>query len=374
MNGYDQFASSETGSSGAERLEPLFPADFTQDDALFANELREVYDIEREDLPSGYVPAILGYERHKPASPGFERRLTNRVFRELELPGRPLFEHNLARQFGAAFGEPVEQLRRAGRSAVGVLASVMLVMVMSMVFATPSFADGLQILLGHTGVQQVAAYPRNVHRPGPRQVDRQETQTPLYWMGPTVGDYSYLGMRKLSSEGWSKGPVVDVQYVLTRIPSGTGVLDVRMFQVADNYQAVLKVAQTGSAHEVTFGHTRAIYIDGTWVAYGRHQFWQSGVRSELIFEKNGLIFWIAGDQRDGMGEEQLVAAASQLTTATTAELATRHLTIGAVGGELQSLLRDPVGEEVYALVVRGADSSNQLVLFQSPVAPQADAS
>ncbi len=148
MNGFDQFASSETGASGAERLEPLFPPDFTQDEALFASELRDIYDIEREDLPAGYVPTILGYERHKPAQPGFERRLTRRVFRELNLPGRPLFERRPMFQFAAALTEPAQQLRHAGRAAIGVLASVMLVMVMSMIFATPSFADGLQILLG----------------------------------------------------------------------------------------------------------------------------------------------------------------------------------------------------------------------------------
>ena len=273
--------------------------------------------------------------------------MTRRVFRELNLPGRPLFERSLVLQFGAALAEPAQQLRHAGRAAIGVLASVMLVMVMSMVFATPSFADGLQILLGHTGVQQVADYPRNVHDSAPPQTNQQETPTPLYWMGQTVGDYAYLGMRKLPSEDWSKGPIVDVQYVLTNIPAGSGVLDVRMFQIADEYQAVLKVVQSGSAREIRFGDTWAIYVDGTWVAQGRHRFWQSGVHSQLLFEKNGLIFWITGDQRDGMDQAHLLAAASKITTATSAELNVRHLSVGLVGGELQSLFHDPMGEEVY---------------------------
>jgi hypothetical protein len=370
MNGFDQFASSETGASGAERAEPLFPDDFTQDEALFASELREVYDIEREDLPAGYVPTILGYERHKPAQPGFERRLTRSVFRELNLPGRPLFERRPLFQFAAALTEPAQELRHAGRAAIGVLASVMLVMVMSMVFATPSFASGLQILLGHTGVQQVPDYPRNVHESAAPQMKPQEIQTPLYWMGQTVGDYSYLGMRKLPSEDWSNGPIVDVQYVFTNIPAGSGVLDVRMFQIADKYQAVLKVVQSGSAREIRFGDTWAIYVDGTWMAQGRHRFWQSGVHSQLLFEKNGLIFWITGDQRDGMGQAQLLDAASKITAATSAELNVRHLSVGLVGGELQTLFHDPMGEEVYALVPRGADGNNigQLVSFPMPYA------
>jgi hypothetical protein len=375
MNGFDQFASSETGASGAERLEPLFPADFTQDETLFASELRDIYDIEREDLPAGYVPTILGYERHKPAQPGFERRLTRRVFRELNLPGRPLFERRPLFQFAAALTEPAQELRYAGRAAIGVLASVMLVMVMSMVFATPSFADGLQILLGHTGVQQVADYPRNVHESAALQTQPQEIQTPLYWMGPTVGDYAYLGMRKLPSEGWSKGPIVDVQYVLTDIPAGSGVLDVRMFQIADDYQAVLKVVQSGSAREIKFGDTWAIYVDGTWMAQGRHRFWQAGVHSQLLFEKNGVIFWITGDQRDGMDQAHLLAAASKITAASSTEVNVRHLSVGLVGGELQSLFHDSMGEEVYALISRGdSNNSGRLISFQWPsTAPQGDA-
>jgi len=243
-------------------------------------------------------------------------------------------------------------------------------MIMSVVFATPSFADGLQILLGHTGVQQVADYPSNVHNSDLQKTQQagQEAKTPLYWMGQSFGNYSYVGMRTLPKEDWSKGGIVDLQYVLSDIPAGSGVLDVRMFQISDDYQAVLKVVQTGSAREIKVGDTWAIYVDGTWMARGRHQFWQSGVRSELLFEKNGLIFWITGDQRDGAGEAQLLAAVSKITTATGAELKMRRISIGSVGGELQLLIHDPVGEEIYALVPRGAqgNSTGQLVSFPSP--------
>jgi len=369
MNGFDQFASSETGASGAERLEPLYPPDFTQDEALFASELRDLYDIEREDLPAGYVPTVLGYERHKPAMPGFERRLTHRVFRELNLPGRPLFERSPVAQFGAALAEPVEQLRRAGRSAVAVLASVLLVMVLSMLFATPTFADGLQILLGHTGVQQVAAYPRNVHSPEQQEPNREDIQTPLYWMGQSVGDFSYLGMRPLPSDGWSKGPVVDIQYVLNHTSKGSGVLDIRMFQVSDRYAAVLKVVQTGSAHETNVGADPAIFVDGAWYGPVRQQGWRAGSRTELILERDDVIFWIVADPRDGMGEAQLVALASKLQPTSRASLIASRVSVGSVGHELRALMQTPAGREIYALVPRGARpaTTSELVLSQSPV-------
>jgi len=365
MNGFDQFASSETGASGAERAEPSYPNDFTQDEELFASELRGIFDIEREDLPAGYVPTVLGYERHAPARPGFERRISRSVFRELNLPGRPLFERNPILQFGVALVEPVQQLRHAGRAAIGVLASVMLVMVMSMVFATPSFADGLQILLGHTGVQQVADYPRNVHNSEAQQiapVNHQETLPPLYWLGSTVGDYSYLGMRTLPKEAWSKGQIVDLQYVLTHPTNGSGVLDVRMFQVSDKYAAVLKVVHTGSAHAAEVNNTRAIFVDGAWQSVGARQVWRSGLRSEVIMEKDGVIFWIVGDPRDGLTEAQLLAAAGKLTPATRRDLLSSQLTVGSVGRELRTLFRAPVGGELYALVARGDTANTDLDL------------
>jgi hypothetical protein len=369
MNGFDQFASSETGTSGAERLEPSLPSDFTQDEALFVSELCDVYDIEREDMPSGYVPTILGCERHKPATPGFERRLTHRVFRELNLPGRPLFKRHLVSQFGAALAEPLEQLRRAGRSAIGVLASVMLVMILSMIFATPSFADGLQILLGHTGVQQVAAYPRNVHNPQQLQADRQDIQTPLYWLGESAGDYSYLGMRPLPTSGWSIGPVVDIQYVLTKTSKGSGVLDVRMFQVSDKYAAVLKVVQTGSAHETKVGSDRAIFVDGAWQVFAHQQAWRTGYRTELILEHDGVVFWIVADPRDGVGEAQLVDLASRLQPTSRTGLLSSRVSVGSVGHELRALIQTPAGQEIYALVPHGArtPTTSELVRTESAV-------
>jgi hypothetical protein len=379
MNGFDQFASSDAssgmGASGAKRLDPSFPEDFTCDEERFASKLRDLYDIEREDLPPGYVPTLLGYERHKPAMPGFERRLTMSVFRELELQ-RPLFERSLVLQIGAALAEPVERVRHAGRSAVGVLASAMLVMVLSMVFASPSFADGLNILLGHTGVQQVAAYPRNVRNPEPqRQVATQDIQTPLYWMGPTVaGDYAYLGMRALPSEGWSQGPIVDIQYVLTHASKGTGVLDVRMFQVANQYQSVMKAVQDGSAHETRVAGARAAFVNGAWKTFGRSRTWSTSARNELIFEKDGVVFWMASDPRDGLTESQMIAAASQMRLATRHDLAPSKLSVGSVGHELQSLLRSPGGEDLYAVILRGDSDAGarDLIQFQTASAHQFD--
>jgi hypothetical protein len=169
-------------------------------------------------------------------------------------------------------------------------------------------------------------------------------------------------MRTLPKEAWSKGQIVDLQYVLTHPTNGSGVLDVRMFQVSDKYAAVLKVVQTGSAHAAEVNSARAIFVDGAWQSVGARQVWRSGLRSEVIMEKDGVIFWIVGDPRDGLTEAQLLAAAGKLTPATRRDLLSSQLTVGSVGRELRTLFRAPVGGELYALVARGDTANKDLDL------------
>jgi hypothetical protein len=76
------------------------------------------------------------------------------------------------------------------------------------------------------------------------------------------------------------------------------------------------VVQAGSAYPLQVdqsGRARAIYVDGQWVMHGRfaHQ-WVKGRRSELIYQQNGIIFWIVGDQRDGITKNILMQIAQSL--------------------------------------------------------------
>jgi hypothetical protein len=54
-------------------------------------------------------------------------------------------------------------------------------------------------------------------------------------------------------------------------------------------------------------------VNGQWV--GRYKLtWSFGERSELIYQQNGIVFWIAGDQYDGIGEKTLWRIAQSLQT------------------------------------------------------------
>src|SRR5262249_55866834 len=188
--------------------------------------------------------------------------------------------------------------------------------------ASPSFAAGLRILLGHTGVQQVATYPNPSEiqdvQPRPRSHDSQDTllqHMPLYWLGASVDRYTYVGMRVTNTE-FANGPMVELSYMLSGKVRGTGKLDIREFLISPALSAVLQTVETGSAAPVMIGKLKGVYVDGHWVQHGRRSVWQTGQKSELIFEYGDMIFWMVADQRDGMGLDQLAAAARRLTPAT----------------------------------------------------------
>src|SRR5262249_36925897 len=142
---------------------------------------------------------------------------------------------------------------------------------------------------------------------------------PLYWLGPSVGNYTYVGMRPTNKE-FTSGPMVELSYMLPGTVRGTGKLDIREFLISPNLSAVLQTVETGSAAPVVVGKLKGVYVDGHWMQHGKRTVWQTGQKSELIFEYGDMIFWIVADQRDGMGLDQLAAAARRLTPASLATL------------------------------------------------------
>jgi hypothetical protein len=81
---------------------------------------------------------------------------------------------------------------------------------------------------------------------------------------------------------------------------------------------VLQVVQDKAVHPIQidqFGQPAAIYINGQWQTMGKYTHkWVYGERSELIYQQNGVLFWIAGDQYNGIGEKELWNLAQSLRT------------------------------------------------------------
>lgn len=185
---------------------------------------------------------------------------------------------------------------------------------------------------------------------------------PTFWLGTSLGNYVYQGMRTLAPEQYSHGSIVDLQYVLSeRTPhqTGSGVIDIREFQISDALSAVLQSVQEGSTTSTSVNGLPAVYVDGMWVVtQGQRTVWQKGARSMLIFERDGVIFWIVGDQRDGVGQAQLTQVASHMVPVSMMSLMESDLlSVRLIGAQLSSSLRNPIGYNTELLKVIPRDVS-----------------
>jgi hypothetical protein len=366
-------------ASSGDGMGHPFPEDFSTEEVAFALELRDLFPVEREELPPYYVSTLAGSEWHAPLESAYEQKVSYRVFRELRLPRVPLFDplfDGAARWWAMrpTWSGVARSVAQTSRPLLGAMSAVMLLMVLTVVMASPSFAAGMRILLGQTGVDQVQAYPRNIQ---PAQTSRTTEPpsvpaasltvgghtTPLYWMGPSQDQYSYLGMWVLDQQEWSKGPIAEIQYALGNpSPDGSGIIDIREFQVAtEKYASVLQVVQVGSASEVQVGPDQGVFVDGVWQSTAMGHAWQFGTRSELMLERDGTIFWIVGNQRDGIGQDQLIDIAIRLTLASGPLHA--PMSLHRLGREVAGAMRDPVQGELYAVVPRGVSSDSGIASF-----------
>jgi hypothetical protein len=342
-----------------------FPADFLPEEAEFASELRAFFPPEREELPPLYVQTLVGDGRSTPFEASFEQKVTYSVFSRLHLERRPLVPTPIRRAvpWDTWLGASVRLL---GNRRATVAAAFVIFMVVSVLLTSPSFAAGVRILLGHTGVQQVQNYPASTRLPVASTHSRMHAVnevTAVEWLGPAVGQYNYQQTYVNMPQEWSDGPVVEMLYDRAGATQGSGEIDVREFRMARSLASVLQVVADGHATEVTVNGLPGVYVDGRWVSTDRHKVWQTGEKSELIFEQDGMIFWIVGDQRDGIGQNQLVAAAQQLVPIELRALGPTRSSLRLVGRELQDALQNPISDEVLALIPAGSSPESGPAAF-----------
>lgn len=358
-----EFERANDGGAWAMDDETTFPVDFSSEEAAFAAELRDLFDPEREELPPYFAQTLIENDRHAVIEQGYEHKVAYQVLRRLDLPRAPLVSPHAT--FLRALGEGV---RNMSRPVLSSLSALLVTMLMTAVLAAPSFAAGLHILLGHTGVVQVQRYPGNVRTSGTMAHVRAQqpdiaTIADLQWFGPKIDGYTYSSVSFSVPQQWSNGPVADVEYVKSTVGQGNGLLDIREFRPAADLSSVLQMVAVGAATSVTVAGMPAVYVDGRWTTSNGRPAWQWGTQGELICERNGLILWITADQRDNIGQDDLVAIANSLAPAPLAKLAPMQPSLRFVGEELQGSLQNPTDGEVLALVPIGANPDSAQVSF-----------
>lgn len=310
------------------------PADFTDEDLIFAAELRTLFSPEDENLPPYYVQTLLAGDdqRFEPTERGFEHKTSARVFRRLKLRRHLFYTHTSPlHAFSAGIGDM--SLRR---SLVALATAFLLVMTLTVAFTGESFATGVAILLRGThgsGVSPVNQYPTDVQsphfnpqgisEPATKEISFQKAQSQLhfqmYW--PQVMPISYslkhINLYVDLDQEWADGPMLEFEYGLppsSVAPKGTGEIVVREFKPREDVLQLVKAGAFLSIDVDNSGQAMAIYVDGEWSARGKSlPEWIYGDRSELIYQAGGVIFWIVGNQHDGVGEQQLMEIAQGLT-------------------------------------------------------------
>jgi hypothetical protein len=391
-----EFERDKGNSAWADARELQFPEDFSEEEAAFARQMHELFAVDCEELPPLYAQTLLEGERFRIPNVSFEARVASQVFGSLHLsPDTPelLINRTAAsrqatsrvRRLATRRSSPVLRLQKLVfsvheyfRRPLAVAAGVFLLfMVLTVVFASPSFAKGLRILLGDTGVAQLKNAPTTSTQTSKRQQTSSNTGSvdvdfdpsmPLFWLGPVAGNYIYDGTQLQPPTGWSKGAIVDMQYGMLSNGQGSGILDIREFQVSSAYSAVLQVVEDGSATGVTLADgDPAVFVDGMWeqrvLDHTLTSIWQTGTRCLLIMERQGVVIWMTGDPRNGMNAQTMMSIASQLVPVTKVTLTHNYQPIGLAGASLVDSINYPSGSEWYLVVPAGISPASGVGQF-----------
>jgi hypothetical protein len=391
-----EFERSEGNSAWADARELQFPEDFSEEEAAFARQMHELFAVDCEELPPLYVQTLLEGERFRIPNVSFEARVASRVFESLRLSPdtpEPLINHttagylatSAARRLVTRRPSPMRRLQKVVFSAheyfrrpLAIAAAVILFcMALTIVFASPSFAQGLRILLRATGAAQFKNAPTTSTQTPKRQPTSSNTSSsntdfdpsmPLFWLGPVAANYIYNGTQLQPTTGWSEGPIVDMQYGLLGNDVGTGVLDIREFRVSSAYSAVLQVVEDGSATGVTLSDgDPAVFVNGMWeqrvLDHILTSIWQTGTRCLLIMERQGVVIWMSGDPRNGMNAQTMTSIASQLVAVSLATLTRTYRPIGMAGASLADSVNYPPGSEWYLLIPAGISPASGVGQF-----------
>lgn len=338
MSEYENQNHNEGNNPFPSTVEPVLPDDFSEEDVVFAQELSTLLSAPDEILPPYYAQTLLQAEdpRYAVVDNAFAQKTNARVFRALKLRRRLFSRH---RSPLSAIGETLRDITTR-KSFLIWAATLMLVMMLTAAFTAPSFEQGVSLLMhgSRNGVLKVHSVPQVQRHSASSMPNRHSwnshlAQVPLisaghmlsfsvYWPQWIPANYTLDSIKIFvdPSNTWANGPVVDLVFDVNSNRAdlkGSGQIVVREFNPVEQ---VLQVVQDGNVYPIDpdqYGENpRAIYVNGQWMPTGKVPplVWIKGGRSEVIYQQNNVVFWIAGDQRDGINEKVLWKMAQSLQT------------------------------------------------------------
>jgi len=325
MNGFEEQSHKEENDSDTFLTHgQVLPQDFSEEDIAFAQELNSCFVLDEEKVPPYFVQTLLEPDnpRFRVVEHGFEEKTRARVFRRLNLRRR------LFKQRWSSLGVmPAASLRR---SWLVLVAACMLFVLFTVAFTGQSFVEGVSFLLrdAHAGVYQVHAYPMALLAPSYDQNNDQSSQIslmeaqqrlhfPMYWplVTPKNFDLDNINLFQNTKQMWADGPILELQYDYSSPGAsahGSGEIAILEFKPNDSVLQIIGGAPQTVLADAK-GTPEAIYVDGQWVSLNKYSHrWITGGRNELIYQRKGIVFWIVGDQRDGIDKDVLLSMAQSL--------------------------------------------------------------
>ncbi len=306
-----------------------FPTDFSSEDISFALALDALLIPEQEEAPPLFAQTLLiaEDERLQSVEQGFEYKTRAHVFRRLKLKRYLYSASSLSTHSVANVLQRSHVLRT-------FVATCFLFVLMTIVLAAPSFASGLRYLWAgaHSGVVEVdnaSVTVSHAHRAKEALGDvaaqpsltfaemRNSLHFPLFWPQYVPEHYSQSTTYLYSDDqSWADGPLVVLNYTSSHSDGSSRQISICEFKPRGK---VLQVVQNGAAQQIHIGVDNAasgVYVEGEWKQKDASSSqWIHTDRSELIYEdeESGVVFWIVGDKRDKINDDQLSKIARSLT-------------------------------------------------------------
>lgn len=388
MSEYENQNHKEWDNLFPSTIETALPDDFSEEDVVFAQELSALFSAPDEILPPYYAQTLLQAEdpRYAVVDNTLAQKTSARVFRALKLRRR-LFSRR--RSPLGAIGETLREITMH-KSLLAWAAALMLIMMLTVAFTAPSFEQGVSMLLrgSRTGVMKVHNAPPVQRHSADYMLDSHLWNThpfqvplmtaghmlsfPIYWPQWIPANYTLDSIKIYvdPNNTWANGPIVDLVYNVDTNRAalkGTGQIVVREFNPVEQ---VLQVVKDGNVYPIDpnqYGdNPRAIYVNGQWMSTGKMLplTWKQGGRSEVIYQQNNIVFWIAGDQRDGINEKVLwnMAQSLQNTSAIT-PMMLRNITATILLPSSSDSIFDPFANDfIYAASLDGTNGQYYMTM------------
>lgn len=291
-----------------------FADSFSADEAVFVQELEALFLQDKgEEMPPPLVqtPQASADPHSLVVDDAFVHKTRARVMRQLQLKRR-LYQKPSFTLHSVKFAGTLP------RSVMRFCAVCLLFMMVTAIVSGPAFVAGWAYLWSGAPAQY-ASKPSPIARTSDRQMNLMDAQAllhfPLSWPYAIPDRYTASTAYIYADDQiWADGPVAALTFTFVDRDGFPRQITICQFKPQGQ---VVQIMQKKTAQQIKIGNkgSSVIYVEGQWSLSAIPQDTEaSSQRSELVYEdqETGVVFWIVGDNRDGIDSQALAEIAASL--------------------------------------------------------------